>query len=96
MAHPAYNSETFYSWAEFRQTDATTGHFYTYVPHAAPQRYEPYHYLEIPLAFQEHQNSFQGTLPHPVTNARLGPLGNEGATWPVLATYTPYPHLQKQ
>ena len=74
--------------------DGNTQTFQEYTVKAPPARYEAYHYLEIPLTYQEHATWFNVALLHNIHITRLGPLGNDGATWPTLATYTPYPNYE--
>ncbi|KAJ1172012.1 hypothetical protein NDU88_003869 [Pleurodeles waltl] len=90
-AHAAYRTELFYSWVVFPAVDGGTNTFYEYTIANVPGQYRAYAYLEIPLSYQEHHNWLDGTLPHTVAQVRLGPLSNDGPTWPLLATYTPYP-----
>ncbi|KAJ1135003.1 hypothetical protein NDU88_001449 [Pleurodeles waltl] len=90
-AHAAYRSELFYSWVIFPAVDGGTNSFHEYTVANAPGQYRTYAYLEIPLSYQEHHNWLDGALPHTVAQVRLGPLSNDGPTWPLLATYTPYP-----
>ncbi|KAJ1136271.1 hypothetical protein NDU88_002688 [Pleurodeles waltl] len=90
-AHAAYRTELFYSWVAFPAVDGGTKTFHEYTVANAPVQNRAYAYLEIPLSYQEHHNWLDGALPHTVAQVRLGPLSNDGPTWPLLATYTPYP-----
>ncbi|KAJ1156256.1 hypothetical protein NDU88_008980 [Pleurodeles waltl] len=90
----AYQTERFYSWVTFPEEDHRTVTFHTYTISNVPQRYQAYQYHEIPLTYQEHQNWFEGALPHVIQHVRLGPLSNDGPTWPMSATYTPHPGIQ--
>ncbi|KAJ1100108.1 hypothetical protein NDU88_005197 [Pleurodeles waltl] len=93
-ANEAYQTETFYCWVTFPEVDQTTHTFYTYEIANVPQRYRTYQYHEISLTYLEHQNWFEGTLPHILQRVRLGPLSNDGPRWPMFATYTPHPGIQ--
>ena len=73
--------------------DGNTQTFQEYNVQVPPARYEAYHYLEIPLTYQEHATWFNIALPHNIHISNVGPLGNVGATWLALATYTTYPHF---
>ncbi|KAJ1130739.1 hypothetical protein NDU88_009087 [Pleurodeles waltl] len=90
-AHVAYRTELFYSWVGFPAVDGGTNTFHEYTVANVPGQYRAYAYLEIPLSYQEHHNWLDGALPHTVAQVRLGPLSNDGPTWPLLATYTPHP-----
>ncbi|KAJ1113988.1 hypothetical protein NDU88_002228 [Pleurodeles waltl] len=90
-AHAAYRTEPFYSWVIFPAVDGGTNTFHEYTIANVTGQYRAYAYLEIPLSYQEHHNWLDGALPHTVAQVRLGPLSNDGPTWPLLATYTPYP-----
>ncbi|KAJ1196160.1 hypothetical protein NDU88_000033 [Pleurodeles waltl] len=92
-AHAAYRTELFYSWVVFPAVDGGTNTFHEYTVANVPGQYRAYVYLEIPLSYQEHHNWLDGALPHTVAQVRLGPLSNDGPTWPLLATYTPYPEV---
>ncbi|KAJ1187713.1 hypothetical protein NDU88_004484 [Pleurodeles waltl] len=93
-ATEAYQTETFYCWVTLTEADQRTHTFHTYEIANVPVRYEAYQYHEISLTYQEHQNWFEGALPHVLRRVRLGPLSNEGPTWPMFATYTPHPGIQ--
>ncbi|KAJ1124468.1 hypothetical protein NDU88_002929 [Pleurodeles waltl] len=90
-AHAAYRRERFYSWVVFPAVDGGTNTFHEYTVANVPGQYRAYAYLEIPLSYQEHHNWLDGALLHTVAQVRLGPLSNDGPTWPLLATYTPHP-----
>ncbi|KAJ1183123.1 hypothetical protein NDU88_008293 [Pleurodeles waltl] len=93
-ATEAYQTETLYCWVTFPEADQPMHTFHTYEIANVPVRYEAYQYHEISLTYQEHQNWFEGALPHVLRRVRLGPLSNEGPTWPMFATYTPHPGIQ--
>ncbi|KAJ1104598.1 hypothetical protein NDU88_002008 [Pleurodeles waltl] len=81
-AHAAYRTELFYSWVTFPAVEGNSNKFHNYTFANAPGQYRAYAYLEIPLYYQEHNT---------IAPVSLGPLSNDGPTWPLLATYTPHP-----
>ncbi|KAJ1136500.1 hypothetical protein NDU88_002916 [Pleurodeles waltl] len=86
-AHAAYRTELYYSWVTLPAVDGNTNTFHTYTVANAPGQYRAYAHL----SYQEHNNWLDGALPHTLLPVRLGPLSNDGPTWPLLATYTPHP-----
>ncbi|XP_078526641.1 uncharacterized protein LOC144799269 [Lissotriton helveticus] len=94
-AHEYRQTEVYYSWIHFPAANAVTKYFHYYKVEEPPETYTPFEEVEVPLKFQEHLLLFDGALKHNNHITRLGPLGRPGATWPVLAGYTPHPDIER-